>query len=647
MNRNVKYRSIAYGTWHIGDARKFVEEKFNGSKNNKCDEKQSSIFSPKNGMILNKIDKNLLSLKISSDGSVTFKDDLRSVTPIMEISTNMKSTPSFDHYNLEDNSLTVSTTEANSFQFDSLNKRKKISINNQHSMADSGIADNSDSSPEGDWFSSSEYIQYCQKMQQTANTEDDFSFSSTIANTKKDDNNHHHCSLETIYQNSVSPYTNNITMTKKKNNRPTITNKTHLKTLKDNSKFTIKNVPLSKMRTSITGPSQMIPTNNDYNYNHQQLNSLNYCENNLIYNLPNNTIHFTNYHKPYYDTKLYDMANTLPQQNNKNSVNCIPFSMVNDSMYDSHGNSNILDDNTRYYNTKTLFPYDKKLNDKSNSIDKRRAKSVEIGNTHSTISNDQGYNTMRIKNFTNLSNNTKLYNNKHDSLKNWKNDSLTYNNCDNKKDKAFSAIKSTKKFFQRIFTNPTSTLPRKWKNLNDKSNLNNEEIIIDDWTHMNALTTLHKYGTIHRTKTDINFLINNYDILRKQYQQNGYSSDFIYPFTIDNIYKDLKDLSIPQSSSQKSSSDSCYTSTISSNSPTHQTTNKILIGKIKVEESPFIRDVRYYDKVYPSFENFKNWNEIYHYLKNELQTIKEKDHRILENLRYTEKQLNEYKKSLV
>uniref|UniRef100_A0AC35U3G1 Uncharacterized protein n=1 Tax=Rhabditophanes sp. KR3021 TaxID=114890 RepID=A0AC35U3G1_9BILA len=34
-NSNVKYRSIAFGTWDVGDARKVVEEKYYGFRNKK------------------------------------------------------------------------------------------------------------------------------------------------------------------------------------------------------------------------------------------------------------------------------------------------------------------------------------------------------------------------------------------------------------------------------------------------------------------------------------------------------------------------------------------------------------------------------------------------------------------------------------
>lgn len=70
-------------------------------------------------------------------------------------------------------------------------------------------------------------------------------------------------------------------------------------------------------------------------------------------------------------------------------------------------------------------------------------------------------------------------------------------------------------------------------------------------------------------------------------------------------------MSNDKSLSQKSSSDSCYTSATSSNSPIYTSNNKSIIDKLKDER--LIKE-----KDYPSIDDFKNWNEIHTYLKNEL-----------------------------
>ncbi|CEF60653.1 Hypothetical protein SRAE_X000238700 [Strongyloides ratti] len=645
MNRNIKYRSVAYGTWHVGDARKFVEEKFNNQINNiKLNDIESKIYPPKDETIIDKKDKNFLTLQISSDNDILFKDELKSVTPIIEVPINFKFLPNFDYYNQEDTFLTISTTETDSLQFDSLKKRKKISINNQYSMADSGIVDNSDSSPEGDWYSSTEYIQYCQKMQQTANTEDDFSFSSTIPNTKKDDNNDC-CSLETIYQNSVSS-TSNIPI-KNTNISPTITfNNPYNKPSKETSKINTKNIPFPKLRTTMTAPCQIVPLNNDYTHYNCKSNNLNHYERNFIINPPINNILYTNYCIPYCETNYKTMVNILPQENSQYSINCNNFSVLNDSFNNSQDNSIIMKENNKYYTN--LSPYDEKNNIKyfSNSIDKRRAKSVEVNILHSVIPNDQGYNTMRIKNLKNPSTITMkdelkcdiFYdntNNKNEFINSRKDGNQIADNYDNKRDKSFSAIKSTKNFFQRIFNNSSSTLPKKMKKINDKNVSKNE-----DWSNINDKRTMQRYGTIHRTKTDTNYIINPtiyHDLLKKQYQSDIHINNHIHQYINENLYKDLSN---DKSLSQKSSSDSCYTSATSSNSPIYTSNNKSIIDKLKDER--LIKE-----KDYPSIDDFKNWNEIHTYLKNELEVIREKDNRILEQLRYTEEQINKYKKSLL
>uniref|UniRef100_A0AAF5DQB7 SARAH domain-containing protein n=1 Tax=Strongyloides stercoralis TaxID=6248 RepID=A0AAF5DQB7_STRER len=629
MNRNIKYRSVAYGTWHVGDARKFVEEKFNSNINFKSKDVKFQKLLSKDETITNKNDQNFLTLQISPDSDVLFKDELKSITPIMEVPINLKFLSSFDYYNQEDTLLTVSTTETDSLQFDSLKKRKQISINNQHSMADSGIADNSDSSPEGDWYSSTEYIQYCKKMQQTANTEDDFSFSSTISNTKKDDNNHC-CSLETIYQNSVSSKLNNpIT---NKNISPTITfNDPYNKPLKVTSKLNTKNVPPYKLRSTMTEPCQIVSLKNAYFNCNNQSNNLNYYERNCIINSPLNNILCTNYCKPHCKTNTNTVVNNLPKKDSQYSTNCNIFPVLNDSLNNPQENLIISKENSKYCTN--LPPYEDKNNlmYSYNSIDKRRAKSVEANVSHSVISNDQGYNTMRIKNLKNPLNTimrkelkSNLFydnsNNKCEFINNSKDRNSIIENCDNKKDKSFSAIKSTKNFFHRIFTNSTSTLPKKWKKSNDKNISKNEELINENWLNINSVNALKRYSTIHRTKTDTNYIINSTlynDLLKKQYQSTIHINNHVHHFNNENIYKDL---SIDKSLSQKSSSDSCYTSTISSNSPTYTINNKSIIEKLKEER--LIKE-----KDYPSIEDFKNWNEIHNYLKNELEVIREKDYR--------------------
>uniref|UniRef100_A0A0N4Z3C0 Homeobox domain-containing protein n=1 Tax=Parastrongyloides trichosuri TaxID=131310 RepID=A0A0N4Z3C0_PARTI len=657
MNRNVKYRSIAYGTWHIGDARKFVEERFNGKINKNAIDSHitQAKFTNKEEELPKVISRNLLTLQISSDDNPTelIMKESKDTTPITITPLNMKHNTSFDYYNQEDNLLTVSSIDIDPSEFEILKKNKKNCVNNQLSMADSGIADNSDSSAEGDWYSSNEYIQYCQKMQNTTNTEDEFSLSSQITNNKKDVQ--HHRSLDTIYQHSVSPSSNQL-ITKKKISPSIITNSNISKPLMVKS-INKKHAPIPHLRTTMTSPCQILSLPHDYiccNHHHQPNNLTQYGAN-YICNTHFNNFLDNNCHRPYFETNSFKMANHPSKTNERQNINYFAFSVLNDPINISQHNTII--SNGGYNNIQHLNPSidDEKYqtNNTYNGIDKRRAKSVEINKPHCIILNDQGYNTMRVDNFNNISNtigrnhptanfyvdNSIMY--KNDSSNKWKIGTLPSN--EQKKEKNTSALQSTKNFFQRIFSNPVSTLPKKWKKSNIKNSCKSTETFTDDWSHMNALTTMQRYGTIHRTKTENDTILDpkRYcDNISKQYQSHINVCNNSHPYSFTG--KELRNFSYNNDSSQKSPSDSCYTTTDSTSGRTDGS-DKTMYDVFK-EKSYELKEK---NKEYPSIEDFKSWDEIYKHLKSELLQIREKDHRIMRNLRNTEQELNELKEILL